>query len=94
LLFSLISGLVIAYYFTYRSQKPLREAVEKQRRFIADASHEIRTPLTLIKSGAEVLLRNKQATKEDYLMFTQNTILDIDKLHTLTTRLLALSRLE
>lgn len=33
----------------------LQHAIEKQRRFIADASHELRTPLTTISSSLEIM---------------------------------------
>jgi len=39
-----------------RSRAAEREAVAKERRFVADASHELRTPLTILKSEIEVAL--------------------------------------
>lgn len=49
-------------YFANRSIRPVREAFEKQKQFIADASHELKTPLTIINTNADVLLANKEDT--------------------------------
>ena len=37
--------------------RPIREAHERQRRFVADASHEMRTPLTVIRATTDNALR-------------------------------------
>ena len=39
-------------------------AVERQRRFVANASHELRTPLTVIRTEAEVTLADPDASVE------------------------------
>jgi signal transduction histidine kinase len=38
-----------------RALRPVREAFQRQRAFVADASHELRTPLTLLRGNAELL---------------------------------------
>jgi signal transduction histidine kinase len=38
----------------------------RRRQFIADVSHELRTPLTIIRGEAQVTLRMKTASQEDY----------------------------
>ena len=37
---------------------PLATAMQRQRRFVADASHELRTPLTLLSTRAQLLERS------------------------------------
>ncbi len=75
----------------------LNEALERvrkqtaiRRRFIADASHQIRTPLTLLKTQANVGLR------EDNLFAAQDTframLASIDTMTRITNQLLTLAR--
>lgn len=44
----------------------LKRLDEIRRQMFADISHELRTPLTIINGEAEVTLRSKTATAEDY----------------------------
>lgn len=41
-----------------------REALDRQRRFVADASHELRTPLSVLKSEIEVALIGDRPARE------------------------------
>lgn len=49
-----------------RANATLKRADEVRRRFLADISHELRTPLTIIRGEAEVTLRGRQASPDDY----------------------------
>ncbi len=51
---SALLGLLLAR----RAIAPLALAMERQRRFVADASHELRTPLTLLTTRAQLLERS------------------------------------
>ncbi len=44
----------------------LRRADDVRRRFLADVSHELRTPLAAIRGEADVTLRARESTAEDY----------------------------
>jgi signal transduction histidine kinase len=40
-----------------KSAKPVEQAMDQMRRFMADAAHELRTPLTVLRSRAEIALQ-------------------------------------
>lgn len=44
----------------------LKQADQMRRRFLADVSHELRTPLTVIRGEAEVTLRGREVSSDDY----------------------------
>jgi signal transduction histidine kinase len=84
---------IVGYYLAGRTLRPIREAHERQRRFVADASHEMRGPLTAIRSTAEAALRpdKPRSAERDAL----ETILTTSaRLGQLTTDLLVLARTE
>ncbi|MGH8272437.1 MAG: sensor histidine kinase, partial [Gammaproteobacteria bacterium] len=70
----------------------LAALVDGQRRFIADASHQLRTPLTVLKTEAELALREKdpQAMREIVTAFHRTT----DQAVRLANQLLSLARAE
>ena len=73
-----------------RAQAAQRDALEQQRRFLADASHQLRTPLAIIK--AEVELAQSGTTKGDDLRATMASIgEETDRLSGLTEELLLLA---
>jgi len=71
----------------------LAKAMEEQKRFISDAAHELKTPIALVKSTLQLA----QIKKRDAGYF-ENTIAhaleDVDRLNTLVSQLLELSRIE
>jgi len=69
--------------------RPLAESYEKQKRFITDASHEIKTPLTIIDANTEVL--EMESGENEWTKSIKN---QINRLSSLTTNLVSLSRMD
>jgi signal transduction histidine kinase len=50
-----VLALFVGNYFAAKAILPVENAMEKQRRFVADASHELRTPLSILLSSVDML---------------------------------------
>ncbi|MFD0686217.1 sensor histidine kinase [Actinomadura fibrosa] len=57
----LLAALATGRLLARRAIAPLAEALDRQRRFVADASHELRTPLTRLHVRAQLLARRAGA---------------------------------
>ena len=69
----------------------LIQSFEKARRFASDASHELRTPLTILRGNAEALIKDFLNGSNEQIRM-QMVISEIDRLITITQKLLWLSR--
>ncbi len=89
-------GLVLSagagFWLAGRTLRPIAQAMERQRRFTADASHELRTPLTLIRGNAELLSRHPDRPIREYGDVVQDIIIESDRLGRLVADLLTLAR--
>ncbi|MGO9409526.1 MAG: sensor histidine kinase [Spirochaetia bacterium] len=54
---TIIAGGMLSYLLAARTLRPIKEAVEAEQRFFANAAHDLRTPLAVMRSEAEVALR-------------------------------------
>jgi signal transduction histidine kinase len=71
--------------------RQLEEALESQKRFVADASHELRTPLTTVRGNIE-LLRRQPIAPEERAEIMADTTDEVDRLIRLVNQLLQLAR--
>ena len=80
-------------YMARRAVRPVREAFERQRSFIADASHELKTPLTLIKADAEVVLYRGDVNPEDRKLI-EHALAETDRMSAVLSDLLLIARID
>lgn len=90
--------LIVIYftsrYFANRSIAPVKEAFDKQQRFIADASHELRTPLAVINTNADVLLSNNDDLIRNQEKWLHHIKSETERMRTLTSDLLYLTQMD
>ncbi|MCJ8015317.1 HAMP domain-containing histidine kinase [Paenibacillus sp. KQZ6P-2] len=84
----------ISLLFANRAIKPVAEAWEKQRQFIADASHELKTPLAIINSNSDALLFNQDETIGNQRKWIDYIKSEVSRMTTLVNNLLDLARTE
>lgn len=93
-----IVGLLLiggaSYLLAGRTLRPIRQALEDQRRFSSDASHELRTPLAIMQSQSEVALRNAGSTNEELRSVISSGLEESKRMTHLVEDLLAVARSE
>ncbi len=93
----LINGVILVvsaaagYFLAGKTLEPIEEALEEQKRFVADASHELRTPLTALKTSIEVNLRDESLPGQTKQILKDN-LEDVHSLESLTNSLLHLAQ--
>lgn len=88
LLLAALGGLAISR----RAIRPVKEAFDRQRTFVADASHELKTPLTLMRIDAEMLAQDPAQSGGREL--AEELVTETDRMGALVSDLLLLARLD
>ncbi len=87
----LVLGAGASYLLARRTLHPIRDAMDAQSRFTADASHELRTPLAAMRAETEVALRGKRLDRKDVRQLLASNLEEIGKLEALSAALLKLA---
>jgi signal transduction histidine kinase len=90
----LIIIFFISRFFANKAIKPVKEAFDKQKQFIADASHELKTPLTVINTNVDVLLSNGNDNINSQSKWLYYIKSEVERMSKLTTDLLYLAQLD
>jgi signal transduction histidine kinase len=84
-----VNGMLARLGASYRQ---IAQALQTQRRFVADASHELRTPLTTVRGNLDLLGREPPIPPEDRAAVLRDTVEETERMMRLVSDLLALAR--
>lgn len=84
--------LALSYFFARRAVRPVAEAMQQQKQFVADASHELKTPLTVIMANAELLEDRCHGQTEEVDKWLDNVKQECRQMRYLVENLLLLAK--
>jgi signal transduction histidine kinase len=93
-----IDGLLLliiafsSYFLAGKTLKPIKDTLDVQAKFSADASHDLRTPLAIIMTESEVLLQDKDQSISDYKKVVESNLEEAKKMNLLVNDLLLIAR--
>ncbi|MGD9894687.1 MAG: sensor histidine kinase [Dehalococcoidia bacterium] len=93
-LIGLVCAALAGYWLAGRTLRPIADAMQRQRDFVADASHELRTPLAVIRGNLDHIRRHPERPVGHYDEVMEDLVAENERLNQLVTGLLTLARLD
>ena len=96
IVFAVGAGLLfpVSLFLSGLAIRPVAEAWEGQKRFVADVSHDLRTPLTVILANNDILRSHPDEMVAEQMKWIDATDEEAGRMKTLTEKMLELSRSE
>jgi len=85
------TSMVISYFLSRKTLKPIIETYKKQTEFVQNAAHELRTPLTIIQAKQQLLLQEPESKVIDKSEDINLTINETRRLGKLVKELMILA---
>ncbi len=85
---------VVVVFQARAAVRPVEEAWEQQRRFVADASHDLKTPLTVVLANLDILSAHLENLPEEERRWLDSTREEAERMKGLTLSLLELAKTE
>lgn len=98
LLLAYILSMALVFFISIQlsklAAKPMENAIEMERKFVADISHDLKTPITVILANNSIIKSNPHAAVSDNLQWLDSTDNAADEMMDLINKMLTLSSLE
>lgn len=86
--------LLISFRLSSFAEKPLRLAMQMERKFVADISHDLKTPITIIMANNSILRSRPDSSVSDNLKWVESTERVSEDMMQLVSRMLLMSSLD
>lgn len=86
--------LFISIQLSHIASKPLEEAMEREKQFVADISHDLKTPLSVILANNSILMENKDETVGSVYRWIDSSQMVAKRMQQLITQMLKLADVE
>ncbi|MBR3641246.1 MAG: hypothetical protein IKN53_04375 [Oscillibacter sp.] len=86
--------LWISVELSKRAAKPMEDAIEMERQFIADISHDLKTPIAVVLANNSILKSNPEAPPQERQQWLESTDTAAKNMMEMVGEMLALSALE
>lgn len=86
--------LLISIYLSKLAAKPMEDAIEQERRFVANISHDLKTPITVISANNSILRHSPSLSAKEQAQWFDSTEAATKNMMKLIGEMLTLSSLE
>lgn len=93
-LLALAAFFVISLFFSRWALRPVAQAWDQQRRFVADASHDLKTPLTVILANTSILMEHPERSVASQSQWVESTQHEAERMQGLVGDLLLLAQVD
>ena len=93
-LLAMLLFFAISVKLSSLAAKPMEEAMQREKQFVADASHDLKTPLSVILANNAILTENPDATVESVRRWVDSTQEAAKRMQLLISQMLTLAEAE
>ena len=86
--------LLISIRLSAVAARPMEEAMQREKQFVADASHDLKTPLSVILANNSILMENPENKVEDLRRWLDSTQEAAKRMQKLIAEMLTLADVE
>ncbi|HUX52438.1 MAG TPA: HAMP domain-containing sensor histidine kinase [Spirochaetia bacterium] len=82
----------LSYVLAGRTLTPIKDSIEAEQQFFANAAHDLRTPLAVMRTEAEVALRGDDLSTEEARGVIESSLEEIGRMSIMVEQMMSLVR--